>query len=195
MTALATLPASSPAPPLPRRRGAVYGAAFAGAFWAMVILTLVGAYLSDRSVDRVEWLKKYPIPLTQPNMQFGALVLSIFMAHWALYAIRRNARGHAYLALGITIVLGLAFLNQTWFLLTQVAMPLSATAGPSFYSVVGVHAAMAAAAILFLAAVGVRALGGNFNARYPDGVTAAVVFWDIMVALYSVVWLAVYITK
>jgi len=43
--------------------------------------------------------------------------------------------------------------------------------------------------------MGIRTLGGQFSSRLPDGVSAAALFWHVSVALYSVLWLAVYIMK
>ena len=43
--------------------------------------------------------------------------------------------------------------------------------------------------------MGFRTLGGQFSSRQPDGIAAAAVFWYACVALYVVVWFAVYIMK
>ena len=99
-----------------------------------------------------------------------------------------------YLFTGM-LVSGLAFINQTWFLLGQVGMMLSQAEGPYFYAVVGAHLAMAGAALIFLAVDTLRSLGGNFSSRNSDPVSAAALFWHVNVALYSVLWLAVYIMK
>jgi heme/copper-type cytochrome/quinol oxidase subunit 3 len=192
---MSLIPATAPAPVLPRRRQVLFGTAFASAGFAILILTLIGLYLEARAGDRALWLSENNIPLTQPNVQFGTLLIGSVMAQWAAYSISRDDRGHTYLALGITILTGLAFINQTWFLLSEVGMLVTQAEGPYFYAVVGSHLAMVGAALLFLGAVTLRALGGNFSSRNSDAVSAAAMFWHVTVALYSVLWLAVYIMK
>jgi len=189
------IPVTAPAPVLPRRRQLLFATGLAVGFWVILNMTLVGEYLQKRGGDRVAWLKEHPIPLTQPNMQMGTLVFSVFMVQWAVHAIRKDDRGHAYLALGITLVLGLAFINQTWFLLTQIGLPMGSAEGPTFYAVIGTHLAMMACGLIYVALMGLRALGGSFSSRHPDGLSAAALFWHATVAMYSVIWLAVYIAK
>lgn len=182
--------------PIPRRRQLLFGASFASAGWAMLILTLLGTYLAVRSGDRTLWLNGKNIPLTQPNVQLGTLIMSSVMIQWAVHSIARDDRGHAYLALGITSLMGLAFLNQTWFLYTQTGIRLAADKeGAVFYALTGTHLAMVACAVIFVALMSIRALGGSFSSRYPDGLSAAALFWHVTVALYTPIWLAVYIMK
>jgi heme/copper-type cytochrome/quinol oxidase subunit 3 len=61
--------------------------------------------------------------------------------------------------------------------------------------VTGGHLAMVGAAMVFLVLMAFRALGGNFSSRQPDGIAAAAVLWDAAVAVYAVIWFAVYIQK
>ena len=181
---------------IPRRRQLLFGASFGAAGWAMLILTLLGAYLAVRSGDRTLWLNGKNIPLTQPNVQLGTLIMSSIMIQWAVYSIARDDRGHAYLALGITALMGVAFLNQTWFLYTQTGIRLAADKeGAVFYALTGSHLAMVGCAVIFVALMSIRALGGSFSSRYPDGLSAAALFWHVTVALYTPIWLAVYIMK
>jgi heme/copper-type cytochrome/quinol oxidase subunit 3 len=64
-----------------------------------------------------------------------------------------------------------------------------------FYAVTGGHIAMAVIAMVMVVFVAFRALGGQYSSRNPDGVAAAAVFWDAMVAVYAVIWVGVYIMK
>jgi heme/copper-type cytochrome/quinol oxidase subunit 3 len=192
---MSVIPAGVAAPHPPRRRQLLFASAFASAASALLILTLVGAYLEARSGAGGQWLASNNIPLTQPTMQLFTLLMSSFTVQWVVYAIARDNRTHAYLASAITLVLGLAVLNQTWFLYTQVELPLSSVEGPYFYAVTGAHLAMLGAAILFLGLNALRALGGAMSARNPDGLSAAALFWHVTVALYGVIWLGVYVLK
>jgi heme/copper-type cytochrome/quinol oxidase subunit 3 len=50
-------------------------------------------------------------------------------------------------------------------------------------------------AMLFVALMGLRALGGQFTARQHDGITAAAVYWYAMVAVFALIWISIYVTK
>lgn len=191
---MALIPATLTAPPLPRRRQLLFGTAFAAVGVGMFELALVGTYL--RSARRTAtWLTENVIPLTQPNMQLGTLVLGSIFIQWAVWAIARNERGQAYLGLGLTLLMGAAFLNQTTFLWKTVGLRMAQQEGPTFYAATGAHFAIVGIAMAFIVLMGIRTLGGQFSSRLPDGVSAAALFWHVSVALYSVLWLAVYIMK
>lgn len=192
---MSIMPAELTAPVLPRRRQLLFGTTFAAIAVAVFQLALVGMYLAERAAHRNVWLSENTIPLTQPNMNFGTLVLGSIFVQWAVWSIARNARGQAYLAIGCTLLMGAAFLNQQTFLWSEVQMRMAQIEGPTFYAVTGTSFAITAAAMAFLVLMGIRALGGQYSSRLPDGVSAAALFWHVSVALYSVVWLAVYIMK
>lgn len=192
---MALIPAELTAPALPRRRQLLFGTTFVAVGVAMFELALIGMYLSERAAHRNVWLLENTIPLTQPNMQLGSLVFGSIFVQWAVWAIARNERTQAYLALGLTTLMGAAFLNQTTFLWKEVGMTMSQVEGPTFYAVTAGHFVITAAALVFVLLMSIRALGGQFSSRLPDGVSAAALFWHVSVALYTVLWLAVYIMK
>lgn len=106
-----------------------------------------------------------------------------------------NDRVNTALALGVSLLFGAAFLNQSVFLFTVAGVTLAQPEGKLFYAVTGAHMAMVIAAMVFVVFVAFRALGGQYSSRNPDGVSAAAVFWDAMVAVYAVVWVGVYVMK
>src|SRR6476659_9448502 len=155
--AMLALPPATPT----RRRELIIATAFASGGVVMVMVTLIGAYLSARNAAGAEWLANNNIPLTQPNMQLVTLVMSVFTMQWAVYSINRDDRGHTYLGLGVTLLLGAAFLNQSTFLFSQVGMEIAQPEGPLFYAVTGTHFAMVIAAMVMIVLMGLRALGGQ----------------------------------
>lgn len=179
----------------PRRRELLFGTAFATGGVVMVLVTLVGAYLNARGAAGPSWLADNTIPLTQPNMMMGTLAMSAVTMQWAVWSIDRDDRAHTYLALGITLLFGAAYINQVSFLYSQAAVTMSQKAGPLFYAVTGGHVAMVVAAMVFIVLMGFRALGGQFSSRQPDGIGAAAVLWHATVAVYALIWIAVYILK
>jgi heme/copper-type cytochrome/quinol oxidase subunit 3 len=184
-----------PPAPQPRRRELIFGTVFATAGICMAMATLIGVYLSQRGAAGTDWLAENNIPLAQPNMQLLTLAMSVVTMQWAVWSIARDDRNHTYLALGVTLLLGAAFVNQTTFLYSQVGVAMSQPEGPLFYAVTGGQLAMTVGAMAFLALMAFRALAGSFGSRQPDGIAAAAVFWYAAVAVYAVVWLAVYIMK
>ena len=160
----------------------------------MVVL-LVGNYLEIRSASD-NFFDGVSMPLAQPNVMFWGLGLSVLSIQWAVWAIARDERSQAYWAMAITMLLGLSYLNSTWYLMSQseLAVGVQPEAGATF-AVVGAHVAMVIVALAMVAVMAFRTVGGQFSSRYPDGWSAAAVYWHTMVGAYVLVWYAVYVTK
>ena len=189
-----------PAPAVQRPRVLVVGAAFAAAASFTVFIGLIGIYLAAR-VDVVgsgtAWLPKgSTIPLQQPNTMFITLIMSVFTMQWAVAAIAKNDRVNAYLAMGLTLMLGIATIVMTTYLWYLMELDIaSGIQGVLIYTITGAHIVMLVLAMIFVALMGLRALGGQFTARQHDGITAAAVFWYAMVAVYALIWISIYVTK
>jgi heme/copper-type cytochrome/quinol oxidase subunit 3 len=184
-----------PEPLLPRRRELLFGTAFGTAGVVMALVTLIGTYIATRDAAGAAWLAENDIPLTQPNMQLLTLGMSAVTMQWAVWAIARDDRYHTYMALGVTLLLGVAFVNQTTFLYSFAGITLAQPEGPLFYAVTAGHLAMVAAGIVFILLMSFRALGGQFSSRQPDGIAAAALFWYACIGLYGLIWFAVYVQK
>ena len=189
-----------PAPAVQRPRVLVVGAAFAAAASFTVFIGLIGIYLAAR-VDVVgsgtAWLPEgATIPLQQPNTMFITLIMSVFTMQWAVAAIAKNDRVNSYLAMGLTLMLGIATIVMTTYLWYLMELDIaSGIQGVLIYTITGAHIVMLVLAMLFVALMGLRALGGQFTARQHDGITAAAVFWHAMVAVYALIWISIYVTK
>ena len=189
-----------PAPAVQRPRVLVVGAAFAAAASFTVFIGLIGIYLAAR-VDVVgsgtAWLPEgATIPLQQPNTMFITLIMSVFTMQWAVAAIAKNDRVNSYLAMGLTLMLGIATIVMTTYLWYLMELDIaSGIQGVLIYTITGAHIVMLVLAMLFVALMGLRALGGQFTARQHDGITAAAVYWYAMVAVYALIWISIYVTK
>ena len=192
--------ATAPPPPPTRPRTLLVGSALAASSGAMAIFSMIAIYEARRSdvLNQGEtWLPKgSQIPLPQPNMMFLTLLMSCVTVAWAAWALRRDDKQNAYVALGLSTLLAFAYVVQATYLFTLTKIPVAAPQGQGvlFWSISGAHLAMVLGGLAFFALMTFRALSGNFR-RIPDGVTAAGVYWYITVGVYSVVWYAVYITK
>ena len=189
----------SPAPPA-RPRLTLLGTALALGAVGMMFAGLLAVYLSYRS-DALRtsgtWLPQgATIPLTPGNTAFFTLLLSAVTMWWAVDAVGRNDRQHAYLALGLTIMFGICFINMTTFLYTQMKLGVaSSPAGVLIHVITGAHLVMVVVAIVYAAVMTFRTLGGEYAGRDREGITAAAMFWYGTIAVYAAIWFAIYVTK
>ena len=124
---LATAPAARPrrpAGPAHRRRRS------APSPRRCVVLTTLAVYLQVRD----DFLDSggtggvpddFVLPLTPGGMGMVTLLMSVVTVSWAVWALRRDDRPHAYLAVGVTLLLGIAFVNATVYLYQQLSLPLT----------------------------------------------------------------------
>lgn len=201
MATTALSPLADPVAPPPRRpRILLLGSAFGAVASALTILALLAAYLQVRAANLADGETALPegvvLPLTPGNMGMVTLLMSAITMAWAVYALRKGDRAHAYLALGLTLLFGVAFINGTVYLYQQLAMaPTSAPIAGLLYAVTGAHLVMVVAGMLFAAVMAFQALGGQLTGRDAEGMSAAALYWYATIAVYAVLWYAVYITK
>lgn len=202
MSAAATVSQLAIAPPPPPRRPRVLliGAAFGSVASALVVLSMLAVYLQLRADRLAAGVTALPdgvvLPLTPGNMGLLTLSMSAITTAWIVYSLRQGDRTHAYLGLGVTLLLGAAFLNSTAYLYQQLAMGLTAsgTAG-LLYAVTGAHLVMVFVGLVFTTVMGFQALGGQLVGRDAEGMSAAALYWYVTVAVYVVLWYGIYITK
>jgi cytochrome c oxidase subunit 3 len=193
--------ATAPAPEPRRPRVLLIGSAFGAAASAMVVLTTLAVYLQVRD----DFLDAggsggvpddFVLPLTPGGMGMVTLLMSVVTVSWAVWALRRDDRPHAYLAVGVTLLLGIAFVNATVYLYQQLSLPLVFSGlGGLFYIVTGAHLVMVIVGMVFIAVMGFQSLGGQLTGRDADGMSAAALYWYVTVLLYSVIYVGIYITK
>ncbi|GIU84720.1 MAG: hypothetical protein KatS3mg008_1495 [Acidimicrobiales bacterium] len=161
--------------------------------------TLLGVYLLARSAVLSagdEWLGGVDVPLQTSNVMLATLCSSAVIAHWAHWAVVRNDRRHAYLALFLLLVFGAAYINATSWQYQQMGLVAAESlAGLLVYVITGSHLVLTVVGMLAVFVTAFRALAGQYKADQHDGVLATVVLWDVVVATFVLVWFAVYITK
>ena len=193
--ALALPPAAPPARP----RVLLVGTALAVTGTLMAFAGLIGVYLAQRQAVLAQggaWLPEGAnIPLTPGSIGMATMALSAVTIWWAVDAVGRNDRPSAYLALGLTIMFGLAVINSTTFLYTQMGLAVQTRTGLLVYTVTGAHLAMIVAGLVFAVVMTFRTLGGEYHGRDREGLVAAALFWYATIAVYAVIWYAIYITK
>lgn len=193
--------ALAPAPEPARPRLVLVGTAFAAVAVIMLFGGLLAVYIAERAhvlASGDHWLPEgVTIPLTPGNMALVTLVMSAVTMQWAVYAVGNDDRRNAYLALGLTMLLGVAYINEMGFYFTQIGLSVRDESGVGvlFYAITGSHLALTAAGLIFAGLMAFRTLGGQYSGRDREGVAAAALFWYVSIAVFAAIWYAIFITK
>jgi cytochrome c oxidase subunit 3 len=189
MTALALPPAA----PAPRRNVALVGTMFAIAAGLMLMGALLASYFGARQVVHHSGKAWVPDGVSLPNVAlfitYVTLLMSSFTAQWVVSAVKLDDRRQAYVAIGLTLLFGAAFINGLTFCWGQ----LLAGAGDGafadrMFAVTGVHLILVIAAIVYFVVMAFRVLGGQFGPRNSEVVVGAVAFWHFIVFAGLAVW-------
>lgn len=190
-----------PAPPR-RPRLVLIGTSMAAVATLVAFGTLFAVYFALRQehvAGGEAWLPDgVSIPLSPGNMSMITLVMSVITVQWAVHAGKLRDRGHAYLALALTLLFGVAYVVQMGYLFTEWGLALNGegtTQAVLIYTIIGAHLAMTAAAMVFLVLMLLRSLGGQFTGHDVEGLSAAALYWYVVVALFVVIWYGILIVK
>lgn len=192
--------AAAPAPEPRRPRVLLVGSALGAAASALVVLTSLATYLQVRGDRIAGGATALPegvvLPLTPGSMGMVTLAMSVITMGWAVYSLRNFDRTHAYLALALTLLLGVAFVNSTAYLYQQLFMGFDESATAALlYATTGAHLVMVAVGLIFGTVMAFQALGGQLTGRDAEGMSAAALYWYVTVAVYVAIWFGIYITK
>jgi heme/copper-type cytochrome/quinol oxidase subunit 3 len=188
-----TAPLPLPAPPAHRRGTSMTGAILAIAAGAMLMAGLLASYFAARNAvlnGKGTWgLPRGTMPNSALAVTYGALFLSSFTAQWAVSAIKDGERRHVYVAVGTTILLGVAFVNGLTFSYTQLGLVAGKSAYADYvYAVSGTHLALVLAGLLVMVITGFRVLGGQPGPNNRELVASSVALWHFVVFAGVVVW-------
>lgn len=188
-----------PPAPLNRPRTLVVGTAFITSAVLMFFGCLFAIYFSIRSDTMawgMEWFPENAISLVPGGMNMATLTVSVATMAWAVYAVKNDDRVHAYLALILTALMGIAMINQTVFYYMDIALPIDhSEAALLLYVITGAHLVMVGVGVFWLGLLLLRAFGGQDTSRHRDLVSAASLYWYVMVFIYTFIWLFIYIGK
>jgi heme/copper-type cytochrome/quinol oxidase subunit 3 len=200
-----TVLVAPPAPELTRNRTLVVGTAFAAVASIMVFAGLFAVYIAVRQNNEflVEnglggslWFPEGAVQIAPGTMMLFTTWISAFSISWAVQAIRNDDRRNAYVALGLTLLMGAAVINQMVFAIIDFALPIDrSTPAYLLYVIYGSYIVFVAVAMVFVLLMAIRAIAGQFNSRNADGVQAAAIFWYATVIVYMPVWYLITITK
>jgi heme/copper-type cytochrome/quinol oxidase subunit 3 len=166
----------------------------------MLFAGLLGSYGAARSAAMGRGETWLPDTVLLPNVAIAVTYLSLAMssvtAQWSVAAIVNGARTQLYLAVGLTLVLGAAFVNG----LTFVWQRLGLGAGDGdfatwVYALTVTHLLVVVAAMVLFLVLGFRALGGQFSRSDRQFVDCAAAFWHFAVAVGATIWIAVWLLE
>ncbi|MGI9119436.1 MAG: cytochrome c oxidase subunit 3 [Acidimicrobiales bacterium] len=191
--AAGVLPTLPPAPDRRRPNVILVGTLFVIAGGVMLLGGLLAGYFSARQVAQAanqEWPpKEVAIPNVQLFLAYLTLLMSSFTAQWAVSAIAGRDRRSMYVAIGLTLMLGLAFVNALSFSWGQLGLEAGANRyANTVYALTVTHLLVVIVAMVGMVVMGFRAFGGQFSPRDRELVVAAAAFWHFAVAAGVVIW-------
>lgn len=191
----------APAPAVQRRpRMTTTATALVAAASVMFFAGLIGIYLTRRAevvAKGADWLPEgVKIPLTQSNVMLFTILSASIIVQWAAHAVRRDDRYHSIMALGLTLVLGAAFINMESYLFELMKFDISADSqSVMVYAILGGQLIMLIAAMAFVAVGLVRVVATKQTVGLRDTVSSAAMFWHATSAVYFLIWIAILVTK
>ena len=141
---------------------------------------------------------RFPVDYIIPEVASNVMLMTVWalclFAQWAVYAGTRGDRAHTALALGVTGVLAIAFVNAQAFVYVEMGVAISENYyGALFYGITGAMLALVVAGMVYSVVAAFRALGGRLGET--EVLTAHALYWYFIAIAYSAVWFVVYVTK
>ena len=192
MEALAAGPAPAP------RNQLIVGTTIASMAMFMLAGGMLGVWAVKRSSvisDGGSWLPSgVTVPEVPSNVMLIAFGAVCSFAQWAVWSAKRDDRGNTVFALGATAFVVLLVINAQAFVWNQMGVAIAdGEYGSMFYAITGMFTALLVAGLLFTLVTAFRYLGGRTRDR--EILTAHAIFWYAMAAVYSAIWLVVYVIK
>ena len=166
-------------PPAQGRGAVVLGAVLLVAAEAMLLAAMLAVYFAIKG-GAPRWPPRgVRVGTYLPTIVTITAMMSAVSVQWALHAIRRHDQRNAAVALGLTVLFGLAMANAEWYSLTRAGFGVRRHAyGTLYHSLLGFHVAHLLLGVVVLLVVAGRALAGHFSARDHEPVKASCIVWQ-----------------
>jgi heme/copper-type cytochrome/quinol oxidase subunit 3 len=194
-----------PAPQQAPKRQVFVGTALASAAGLMLMGGMLAVWLQFRadapyreSARRgliKDWMPdKVVVPEVAANMMLIAFFVVCVMAQWAVWSAKRGDRTHTGMALGMSMLIGLAALNSQVFIWTQMGVDARGGAFHSmFYALTASFMVLLVIGLVYTAVAAFRYLGRG--ASDVQIVSAHALYWYFLTAAFSALWFVVYVQK
>ena len=179
-----------------RRNALPLAVLVAGAGVATLIGALVAAYLALKAAPG----DFIPEGTSFDNYTASTLVITALLAmvtvEWGLYGIRKGFRGQALFAFGITTLLGVAFLNALYYLITQLPFePGSSPYAGVVTAMLVVTFGIGVIGVIAVVLTWLRAIGHQLTTDNLTVGRAGALVWHIAAVAWIAVYYTVYVTK
>ncbi len=196
-----------PAGPRPApRRQLLVGTGAVVAAGAMLIGGMLSIWLRFRAAAPLressdglkqikDWLPK-DIAMAEvlTNVALATVGIACVMAQWAAYSSRRRDSRHTSMALGMTLLMGVALINALVAVYPEMEIVLADGAYQTmFYAITGTLIALIAAGMGFTLAALFKSSGGR--SANTDLLNAHALYWYFLAAAYTAVWFVVFVQK
>jgi heme/copper-type cytochrome/quinol oxidase subunit 3 len=172
---------------------AVYGILALSVAVLVVMGTLVGAYLAIRAGTKVFPPNGVVLQDYYSNILGGTALIAGFGGWWALYAVRRDERRQAVVALAMTAFMDAALINlMTYVIRSSALSPRTDAYGVLYYAFnIAVIAITATGMVVALVAM-FRVLGGQVTAREPGVGWAAAWYGTVVTLSFLIMYFFIY---
>ena len=155
----------------------------------MVFAALTSAYIVRQSEGN--WLE-YDLP-SALWITTGIILVSSATMHWALTALKSGNSQNAKIGVGLTFVLGIAFLIgqvQVWEILVANDVYFVGNPGGSFlYVLTGFHGVHLVSGLIYLLIVLVQIMRNKISSKKPLAMEMSTTYWHFLDGL----WLYLYV--
>jgi cytochrome c oxidase subunit 3 len=150
---------------------------------------------SDGLKQIKDWLPKdMAMAEVLTNVGLATVGVACVMAQWAAYSSRRDDSRHTGMALGMTLLMGVALVNALVAVYPEMEIVLADGAYQTmFYAITGTLIALIAVGMAFTLAALFKSAGGR--ARNTDLMNAHALYWYFLAAAYTAVWFVVFVQK
>jgi cytochrome c oxidase subunit 3 len=163
---------------------------------AMLFGSFFAAYFFARvSAEPNTWPPEpYHLPVYLALINTIILVTSSFTVHWALQSVKRDNRAGLIAGLGLTFLLGLAFLLIQIREYTRIGFsPRDLAFGSTFFGLTGLHGLHVFVGLNLLSFALIRSIRGHYSAHAHFGVELPGIYWHFVDVMWIVVYTTVYV--
>jgi cytochrome c oxidase subunit 3 len=147
--------------------------------------------------DKLHWLPTAEQIIPIVTFATIMLITSSFTCQIGVAGIRRGDRTALIRSIGVTVVLGTAFLLLQlldYSILYGEGVRLdSGTFGTTYYTLTGFHFAHVLGGVIMLSVVLYRAMAGQFTSEHHDMVEATSLYWHFVDVVWIVLFSVIYV--
>jgi heme/copper-type cytochrome/quinol oxidase subunit 3 len=130
------------------------------------------------------------------SINTAILLLSSVSVLWAGKAIHRGDEKGLAKGLGLTVLLGVAFLGITIFEWThETFLPWTSAYGSIFYTMTGFHALHVLGGVLLMSALLVRTLRHRFSSSHSLAIEVGSLYWHFIDLIWIILFTTLFILK